>query len=157
MPGDFDAAPYPWKFLRPDQPALSVMAECGELRTTTWWPVRTQANTVHMADEEGALVVGVTGKCSPTIIVGSMDDEVIVDDDVVYRVKLKAGEQPAMWDLVMISDQADGSVAALAAPALPGTNYACGRVVDYNPVSGGICHIEPVYQILNASLTTEQT
>lgn len=154
MGGDFAEAPYPWKYLRPDQPALSVMAEVGETRTSTWWPVRVAANTTFMADEEGAIVVGV----APKILAdGAMTDEVLIDDDVVYRVKLKSGEQPLMWDYVMISDQADGSVAVLAAPAQPGTNRACGIVVDYNPASGGICHIVPVFWVLDASLTTQQT
>jgi len=130
------------------------MAETGETRTTTWWPVRTEANTLFMADEEGAIVIGVAPKIQAD---GDMTDEVIIDDDVVYRVKLKSGEKPLMWDYVMISDQADGSVAVLAAPAAPGTNYACGIVVDYNPASGGICHIVPVFHCLNASITTQQT
>ena len=57
----------------------------------------------------------------------------------------------------MISDGADGSVAVGAAPAAPGTNYACGQVVDYDPASGGICHIIPVFHAGTVSWTTAQS
>jgi len=152
--GDFAEAPYPWHLLRPNQPPIEVKAECAELRTSTYWPVRSAANTIFMADERGTAICGVAPKCSPTITVGSMDDVVIIDDDVVYRVKLYGQTQPAMWDYVMISAGLDGSVEPLVAPAAPGTYYACGIVVDYNPAAGGICHIVPVFHAIDASITT---
>ena len=145
---------YIWRKLRPDQPPLTYYGPCAETRTGTWWPVGESANTIIKADAEGQMIIGVAPNAAVT---GDLHDVVIGDDDLVYRVQLKAGEAPAWFDYVMISDQADGSVAVLAAPAAPGTNYACGIVVDYTPVSGGICHIIPVFHMLDASLTTQQT
>lgn len=145
---------YKWKLLRPDQPPLDVLGPCGETRAETWWPIHVSANTMIKADTEGDTVAGVAPHART---LGCTDDVMIMDDDVVYRVTLKTGENPGWFDYVMISDGADGTVAVLAAPAAPGTNYACGVVVDYDPASGGICHIVPLTWMLNASETTAQS
>ena len=147
------ALTYPWKVLRPDPlKLLEQTHECGETRAEPWWPVATSSGALVMADTEGDAIKGVA---PPATVTGADDDVVIIADDVVYRVQLKTGENPDLDDYVMISDGADGSVAVLAAPAEAGTNYACGQVVDYDPASGGICHITPVFHAGTVSETTQ--
>ena len=147
------ALTYPWKVLRPDPlKLLEQTHECGETRTETGWPVATSSGALVQADTEGDAIKGFAPKLATS---GDADDLVIIDDDVVYRVQLKTGENPDLDDYVMISDGADGSVAVLAAPAEAGTNYACGQVVDYDPASGGICHITPVFHAGTVSETTQ--
>lgn len=137
------ALDYPWKPLRPDpHKVLEILAECGETRAETYWPVSAVSNALVMANAEGQAIAGVAPNAATS---GDDKDVVIIDDDIVYRVTLKTGENPDLFDYVMISDGADGSVAVLAAPAEAGSNYACGQVVDYDPASGGICHITPIF------------
>jgi hypothetical protein len=134
---------------------LTAKCRAGSEIATPWTPVSVLSNEIIPAITEGAVVVGVCEPGNAAVEEDTYPLTVILDDNVVYEVQLAVGEEVDLFDYVMISDDGDGRVAKLAAPDDPGTNYACGMVVDYVPAAGGLAHIVPVFWALDASETTE--
>ena len=150
------ALTYPWRLKRPSMHrVLTAKCRAAEAIAEPWWPVRVSDHEIEMAVTEGDIVIGVCENGNADVAEDTYPLVVIIDDDVVYEVQLDTGEAVDMFDYVMISDAANGSVALLAAPAEAGTNYACGIVIDYSPATAGLAHIVPVFWSNDASLTTE--
>jgi len=118
---------YQWKWMRGEK--LTVKCAVGDNRVHTFEPVTNAGDGTVIAPISTDPVYGVA-----LYKADAADDgvPVIVSRDV-YECQLAAGEAPVRGEAVVIN--ADFSVSK--AGGWPNV----GRIVDYDPIAGGICHV----------------
>lgn len=135
------ALSYQWKWLRGQK--LTAKFDCGTTALgETFGPVILSSNLVELPTA-GVELLGVVPESAAASATGV---PVIISNDI-FEVQVKTGVNLALGDPVAI--EADGSVDALGA-----AESCVGYVVDYDPATAGIAHIQANFTALAASQGT---